>query len=94
MKFGLHHLVSCPDGTSPQQAYDHVLEEAGLAEALGFESVWPVEQHSDQRLSALPCPAIMLAAIAARTQRLRLGTAIVQAPLKYALLKGKRGHGI
>jgi alkanesulfonate monooxygenase SsuD/methylene tetrahydromethanopterin reductase-like flavin-dependent oxidoreductase (luciferase family) len=85
LKFGLHYLVSCSDFQSPVQRYADTLEQATSAEALGFESVWPVEQHFDQQLSALPCPAIMLSAIAARTKTLRLGTAIVQLPLGHPL---------
>jgi alkanesulfonate monooxygenase SsuD/methylene tetrahydromethanopterin reductase-like flavin-dependent oxidoreductase (luciferase family) len=85
VKFGLHYLLSCSDSQSPAQRYTEALEQAIRAEALGFESVWPVEQHFNQRLSALPCPALFLAAISARTRTLRLGTAIVQLPLAHPM---------
>jgi natural product biosynthesis luciferase-like monooxygenase protein len=85
MKFGMHYLMSCADTQSPAQRYRETLEQAIRGEALGFESVWPVEQHFNRNLSILPCPALLLAAIAARTQTLRLGTAIVQLPLAHPL---------
>lgn len=85
MNIGLHYLLACSDTQSPAQRYGDTLEQATQAEALGFESVWPVEQHFYQRQSALPCPTLLLAAIAARTTTLRLGTAIVQLPLAHPL---------
>lgn len=85
MKFGLHYLMSCADTQSPVQRYRDTVEQAARSEALGFESVWPVEQHFNRNFSILPCPALMLAAIAERTRTLRLGTAIVQLPLTHPL---------
>lgn len=85
MQFGLHYLLSCADGQSPARRYQDTVEQAVRAEALGFESVWPVEHHFHQTVSALPCPALLLAAVAARTRTLRLGTAIVQLPLAHPL---------
>ena len=85
MKFGLHYLLSVSESQSASQRYRDTLEQAVRAEGLGFESVWPVEQHFNQMQSALPCPTLVLAAIAARTTTLRLGTAIVQLPLAHPL---------
>jgi natural product biosynthesis luciferase-like monooxygenase protein len=85
MKFGLHYLLSCADGQSPLVRYRETVEQATRAEALGFESVWPVEHHFHRAVSILPCPTLLLAAIAARTSTLRLGTAIVQLPLAHPL---------
>jgi alkanesulfonate monooxygenase SsuD/methylene tetrahydromethanopterin reductase-like flavin-dependent oxidoreductase (luciferase family) len=85
MQFGLHYLLSCADDQSPVARYRETLEQAVRAEALGFESVWPVEHHFNRAVSILPCPALLLAAVAARTTALRLGTAIVQLPLAHPL---------
>jgi natural product biosynthesis luciferase-like monooxygenase protein len=85
MQFGLHYLLSCAEGQSPAQRYRETLEQATRAEALGFESVWPVEHHFNPTVSVLPCPALLLAAVAARTSTLRLGTAIVQLALAHPL---------
>jgi natural product biosynthesis luciferase-like monooxygenase protein len=85
MKVGVHYLLSCADGQSPVQRYRDTVEQAVHADALGFESVWPVEQHFNRKVSISPCPALLLAAIAERTRSLRLGTAIVQVPLHHPL---------
>lgn len=81
MKFGLHYLMPCAETQAPAQLYQDTLNQATHGETLGFESVWPVEHHFNPRLSVLPCPTLLLAAIAARTRSLRLGTAIVQLAL-------------
>jgi alkanesulfonate monooxygenase SsuD/methylene tetrahydromethanopterin reductase-like flavin-dependent oxidoreductase (luciferase family) len=83
MKFGLHYQLPCYGGQSAVQRYRDTIEQAVAAEALGFESVWPVEQHFNAGLSIMPAPLLPLAAIAERTQRLRLGIAIVLLPLSH-----------
>jgi alkanesulfonate monooxygenase SsuD/methylene tetrahydromethanopterin reductase-like flavin-dependent oxidoreductase (luciferase family) len=85
MDFGLHFLFSCSSSQSATQRYRDSLEQAVQAEALGFESVWPVEHHFHSEISVMPCPSLFLAAVAARTERLRLGTGIVQLPLHHPL---------
>src|SRR5689334_14070270 len=85
MKFGIHYLMSCSIAQSPVQRYQDTITQAVEAESLGFESIWPVEQHLNQEISALPCPALLLAAVAARTRKLRLGTGIVQLGLHHPL---------
>ena len=67
------------------QRYRDTIEQAVHAEALGFESVWPVEQHFIPDLSILPAPLLLLSAIAERTTKLRLGIAIVLLPLSHPI---------
>lgn len=85
MKFGLHFQLPCRNEQSPVQRYRDTIEQAVYAEALGFESVWPVEQHFNAELSILPAPLLPLSAIAERTTSLRLGIAIVLLPLSHPL---------
>jgi alkanesulfonate monooxygenase SsuD/methylene tetrahydromethanopterin reductase-like flavin-dependent oxidoreductase (luciferase family) len=83
MKFGLHFQLPCHGGQSPIQRYRDTLEQSADSEALGFESVWPVEQHFNADLSITPAPLLLLAALAERTRTLRLGIAIVLLPLSH-----------
>jgi alkanesulfonate monooxygenase SsuD/methylene tetrahydromethanopterin reductase-like flavin-dependent oxidoreductase (luciferase family) len=85
MKFGLHYQLPCTPDQSPVQRYRDTIDQAVHAEALGFESVWPVEQHFNAALSIMPSPLLMLAAIGERTSTLRLGIAIVLLPLSHPL---------
>jgi probable LLM family oxidoreductase len=74
MELGLATFADLSSGVSPQQRMRDLLEEAELAEQLGFE-VFAVGEHhrSDFVVSS---PAVALAAIAARTERIRLSSAV------------------
>src|SRR5260370_24241567 len=58
---------------------DH-LEEAVLAEELGFDCVWVSEHHFSPD-AWNPSPFTFLAAVAARTERVRLRTYVLLFPL-------------
>jgi alkanesulfonate monooxygenase SsuD/methylene tetrahydromethanopterin reductase-like flavin-dependent oxidoreductase (luciferase family) len=55
------------------------LAEAELGERLGFDSVW-LEEHHGVRDHYWPSPLVVLAAIAARTERITLGTDVIVLP--------------
>lgn len=85
MKFGLHYQLPCTGTQSPVQRYRDTIEQAVHAESLGFESIWPVEQHFNPQLSIMPAPLLLLTAVAERTTTLRLGIAIILLPLSHPL---------
>jgi probable F420-dependent oxidoreductase len=60
--------------------YRETLELVRLAEALGFDSAWVSEHHGTSD-GYLPSLLPMLAAFAAATDRIRLGTGVVLTPL-------------
>src|SRR3954471_4340932 len=60
---------------SVAQLYAEVIAQAELAEALGYDTFWVAEHHFHE-YGVVPNPAVMLAALAQRTKRLKLGTAI------------------
>jgi alkanesulfonate monooxygenase SsuD/methylene tetrahydromethanopterin reductase-like flavin-dependent oxidoreductase (luciferase family) len=62
------------------ELYAETLDLIALTEQLGFEGVWVPEHHNSED-GYLPSPLSMLGAIAARTKRMKLGTAIALAPL-------------
>src|SRR2546428_12769700 len=76
MKFGLSPLQAGGD-------FAETIRECERAEAAGFDSVWLGEHHNNRAL--YPAPLIGLAAIAARTRRVRLGTAVLLLPLYHPL---------
>jgi len=76
-------LRSSPEwAATPSRLYGFTLEMCELAESLGCHSVWLSEHHLFDD-GYLPQPLTMAAAIAARTQHMRIGTAIVIAPLHH-----------
>jgi alkanesulfonate monooxygenase SsuD/methylene tetrahydromethanopterin reductase-like flavin-dependent oxidoreductase (luciferase family) len=52
-----------------------------FSEELGFDSLWANEHHFNGYGGIVPSPPIMLAALAQRTKRVRLGTSIIVLPL-------------
>lgn len=63
------------------QLHAFVLDHARLADALGFEALWLAEHHF-QQIGTVPNPAVVLAAIAAQTRRLRIGPAVSVLPYR------------
>lgn len=86
MKVGLYmDLRNPPASRIPwTELYARRLARAELAERLGFGALWVTEHHMFED-GYLPQPLTFLAAVAARTSRIRLGTAILLAPLRPAL---------
>ena len=64
---------------------EDLCEQATLAEAWGFSGFWLPENHfGDER--AIPAPLMLLSAVAACTQRLRLGTTSYLLPFRNPIL--------
>ncbi len=72
-------------GRSPGDAIQETLALARHCEALGYERYWVAEHHSSLS-QAGTAPEILIAAIAATTRRIRVGSAGVMLP-HYAPLK-------
>src|SRR6266498_4438597 len=83
MRFGLYSSIANPPrGEHLDRCIDEVIAEAQLAEASGFDSCFFGEHHQDGD-GFLPSPLIVAAAVAARTQRLRVGTSVILLPLHH-----------
>jgi alkanesulfonate monooxygenase SsuD/methylene tetrahydromethanopterin reductase-like flavin-dependent oxidoreductase (luciferase family) len=83
MKLCLFTEVQCPPGTPPEQRLDDLLEQAVLADTLGYHALWISEIHFQPAFSLLAAPYVVLGAIAARTRRLRLGVAVNILPVHH-----------
>ncbi|MEJ3405141.1 putative FMN-dependent luciferase-like monooxygenase [Rathayibacter sp. YIM 133350] len=64
------------------QRYSYALEQVRHAERHGFDTAWVAQHHFNGAEGGLPSPLVLLAAAAALTDRIRLGTAIVTLPLE------------
>ena len=80
MKFGLFFEISVPRPWGPETeytVYQNCLEQARLADELGFDQAWAVEHHFLEEYSHCSAPEIFLTAIAMQTKNLRVGHGIV-----------------
>ena len=80
MRFGIFQSAQWPEGSSQQQRLRDAIEQSVLAEELDFDSVFMTEHHFS-RHGIVPDSLAMLSYIAARTERIRLGTAVSVLPL-------------
>lgn len=89
MKFGYFTLTDNPKSygeryRDPNQFLLDILEEARLAEELGFHSVW-VPEHHFGLFGCLGTPTVFLSYLAAQTRRVRLAAATVLLPCNQPL---------
>jgi probable LLM family oxidoreductase len=74
MELGLATFADLATGKTPEQRMRDLLEEAELADQLGLDVFAVGEHHRPDYL--VSSPAVALAAIAARTERIRLSSAV------------------
>jgi alkanesulfonate monooxygenase SsuD/methylene tetrahydromethanopterin reductase-like flavin-dependent oxidoreductase (luciferase family) len=86
VKLGVYFDLRNPPGWRQDWArlYSFTLEMCEEAERLGADSAWFSEHHLFED-GYLPQPLTFAAAAAARTRRLRVGTAVLIAPLRRAI---------
>ena len=80
MEFGLFMEFVGLDDTTDQQAFKQGFSIVDEAERMGVDSVWLAEYHFIP-FSVLSAPVTVATAIAARTERMRIGFGVVLLPL-------------
>ncbi|MEU7789763.1 LLM class flavin-dependent oxidoreductase [Amycolatopsis sp. NPDC049159] len=71
-----------PEGHE-QLRFRQAIEQAVLADELGYGCWWQVEHHGAGEFSLSSAPELMLAALSQRTSRIRLGHSAVLAPGRF-----------
>jgi alkanesulfonate monooxygenase SsuD/methylene tetrahydromethanopterin reductase-like flavin-dependent oxidoreductase (luciferase family) len=80
VKFGLFLELSVSRPATPEaeaRVFRHSVEDAVLADKLGFDHVWVVEHHFLAEYSHSGAPEVLLGALASVTERIRLGHGVV-----------------
>lgn len=79
MEFGVMNLFPYKKGNSEKQMIEEAIEELTYAEELGFDSVWIAEHHFSE-YGIIGNPLMLASHLAARTKRIRIGTAVTILP--------------
>jgi alkanesulfonate monooxygenase SsuD/methylene tetrahydromethanopterin reductase-like flavin-dependent oxidoreductase (luciferase family) len=72
-----------PSRQSERDTYASTVEQAVLADQLGFDGVWAVEHHNLRYYAHCTSPEVLLSYIAAKTERIRIGHGVVMLPKNY-----------
>jgi alkanesulfonate monooxygenase SsuD/methylene tetrahydromethanopterin reductase-like flavin-dependent oxidoreductase (luciferase family) len=85
MRFGLFFQAPEAPGRTHAERFAEMFDLAALADTLGFDVAWLAEIHFGGAFSLLSNPLMVVPAIAQRTRRLRIGTAVTLLPLHHPL---------
>jgi len=87
MRLGISLPTRQSDGRGPTIA--QIMERASLIERIGFDGIW-VGDSVGRANRPVPDTLVWLAAAAASTQRVELGTTVLQVPLRHAVELAQR----
>lgn len=73
LNFSILDQVIVSEGSNPEHAFQATFELADLADRNGYRRYW-IGEHHNTAAYASSCPELLILAIAARTQRLRVGS--------------------
>ncbi|MBL8555635.1 MAG: LLM class flavin-dependent oxidoreductase [Phenylobacterium sp.] len=89
MKFGAFLAPHHPIGEHPMLQMRNDIKFAAHLDELGFDEFWVGEHHSTG-WEVIASPEMFLAAVAERTQRIRLGTGVVSLPYHHPFTVAQR----
>src|SRR3954447_4562524 len=85
MEFGIFHEFPSLPGRPDAEAFAQSFELVDGAERWGLDAMWLGELHFDPARSVLSAPLCIASAIAARTERMKIGLAVQVLPLCHPL---------
>ena len=86
MRFALFYEIPVPRPWGPDSerlAYQNTIEQAVAGERFGWDAFWTVEHHFLEEYSHCSNPEVLYGAIAAKTERIRLGYGVRLMPKPY-----------
>jgi alkanesulfonate monooxygenase SsuD/methylene tetrahydromethanopterin reductase-like flavin-dependent oxidoreductase (luciferase family) len=85
MKFSLFFEMQVADSTPEKETrlFRECVQQARLADEIGYHCLWQVEHHGLYEYSHSSAPEVFLPFVAARTSRIRLGHGCTLLPYRY-----------
>ena len=86
MKFGMFYEIQVPKPWYEDkefEIYQQVLDQAQLADEVGFDSFWTVEHPFFSEFSHCSAPEVLYGAVSQRTKNIRIGHGVVLLPFPY-----------
>ncbi len=84
MRFSLFYNFDIAPGTSVPALLREIEEQAVRADRFGYSTIWLAEHHFEI-YGRMPSPLVFLARLSGTTERLGLGTAVIEAPYYHPL---------
>lgn len=84
MDFGIFFLLQSPTVRPPEEVFARAVDVAQAADRLDFDSVWCAEHHFSS-YGYLSRPLMFATHLASKTERIRVGSAVVVLPLHHPL---------
>ncbi|WP_182377725.1 LLM class flavin-dependent oxidoreductase [Nocardioides sp. WS12] len=84
LHYGIFVLSTIPPGSTPNEIVNKAIDQIRHADKLGFERAWTAE-HNGRIYGITSSAQMLLAAAAASTKNIRLGTAVSRLPLHHPL---------
>ncbi len=91
MEFGMFHQFPALPGRSQRDAFEEGFAQIDAAERWGLDVMWLSELHFDPQRSVLSAPLSIASAVAARTNRIKIGIAVQVLPLCHPLRIAEEG---
>src|SRR5580704_1476116 len=85
MEFGMFHEFPSMPGRGETEMFDEAMAQVDAAERWGLDVMWLAEIHFAPERTYLASPLAIASAIAARTERMKIGIAVQVLPLCHPL---------
>ncbi|MES1246081.1 MAG: LLM class flavin-dependent oxidoreductase [Actinomycetota bacterium] len=75
--------IAGPTPETERQTMHDCVEQAVLADEMGFDRIWAVEHHTLHQYAHMSAPEVFLTYVAAKTTRIRIAHGVICLPFKY-----------